>query len=189
MITCAYKFEQTFKVLFMLKRNRMSCRKVAAVNAAIAAAIIILEDSSGSEEEVEKPEKRVWVCDFLRKRDEEGFFAKLWSEIRCGDPLKFRNFLRMESTEFDTLLNIISPRISKRNVVREAISPAQRLTVTLRYLATGESFRSLSYLFRMSQSIISSIVPECCEAIYILLGPIYLNVSTQAVVCVIYEMM
>lgn len=55
----------------------MSRRKIAA---AIAEAIIDLGETSDSEEEVEWS-KRVWVCDFLLKRNKDGFFAKLWSEF------------------------------------------------------------------------------------------------------------
>ena len=47
--------------------------------------------------------------------------------------------------------------------LRSSIKPAERprLAVMLRYLATGETFKSLEYSFRISRTMISSIVIEC----------------------------
>ena len=35
----------------------------------------------------------------------------------------------------------------------------------------GESFKSIEYSFRISRTLISSIITECCEAIFEALGP------------------
>lgn len=59
--------------------------------------------------------------------------------------------------------------------MREAIPPEERLAVTLRFLATGESFSSLQYQFRISQSTLSIIIPEVCEAIYKVLKEDHFN--------------
>ncbi|CAH2088681.1 unnamed protein product [Euphydryas editha] len=40
-----------------------------------------------------------------------------------------------------------------------------RLALTLRYLATGDSYKSLHYLFKVSTPAISQIIPEVCKAI------------------------
>ena len=47
----------------------------------------------------------------------------------------------------------------------KTISPGERLTLTLRYLATGESHRSLSFQFRISWRTISYIIQEVCRTI------------------------
>lgn len=52
-----------------------------------------------------------------------------------------------------------------------------RLVLTLRFLATGESYRSLMFSFRIPVSTISSIIPETCEAIYECLKDIYMKVG------------
>jgi len=40
-----------------------------------------------------------------------------------------------------------------------------RLAITLRYLASGNSFRDLMYSSRIHESTISLIIPEVCKAI------------------------
>ncbi|XP_058177768.1 putative nuclease HARBI1 [Anopheles ziemanni] len=49
--------------------------------------------------------------------------------------------------------------------MRSAITPRERLLITLRFLAAGETYTSLQYLFRVSKSSISKVVPEVCDAI------------------------
>ncbi|KAJ8964066.1 hypothetical protein NQ314_005149 [Rhamnusium bicolor] len=58
---------------------------------------------------------------------------------------------------------------------RECISAREKLTITLRYLATGESYRSLMYYFRISGCTISLFVPVVCKAIYEELKDEYLH--------------
>lgn len=49
--------------------------------------------------------------------------------------------------------------------MRQAIPSQIRLAVTLRYLATGDSYTTLMYLFHISKQSISKIIPEVCKSI------------------------
>jgi len=49
--------------------------------------------------------------------------------------------------------------------MREAIPISTRLAVTLRFLATGDSYHTLMYIFRLSVPAISTIIPEVCQAL------------------------
>ncbi|CAB3229557.1 unnamed protein product [Arctia plantaginis] len=49
-----------------------------------------------------------------------------------------------------------------------------------RYLATGVSFRSIGYSYRIGESTISKIVVKVCDALWIRLQPIVLKEPTQA---------
>ena len=49
---------------------------------------------------------------------------------------------------------------------RRPLEPGLKLVITLRFLATGDSFRSLSYSFRVAHNTIALFVPEVCTAIY-----------------------
>ena len=69
--------------------------------------------------------------------------------------------MRMKYSSFEFLLanierDIIPMELAKGGL--KSIRPAERLTLTLCFLATGGSFRSLSFQFRMSKSAISYIV-------------------------------
>lgn len=72
----------------------------------------------------------------------------------------------MSSADFEFILNQIGPTISKKDTKwRKSISAKVRLAVTLRFLATGDSYQSLHYLFKISAQVISIIVPEVCKAL------------------------
>ncbi|KAI8117386.1 Protein ALP1-like [Lucilia cuprina] len=119
---------------------------------------------------------RIWVKDWVLHRQQEGFYAKLYSQIRANEPDLYRNFLRMDIEQFDHLLLLVTPHIKKADTnMRQSISAGETLVMTLRYLATGENFRSLQFLFRIPVSTISRIIPEVLDAIYKVLVGKYLQ--------------
>ncbi|KAL4101211.1 hypothetical protein QTP88_021231 [Uroleucon formosanum] len=60
----------------------------------------------------------------------------------------------------------VEPKIRKEDTkFRKAIPSNERLALTLRYLASGDSFASLSLVFKISKLSISHIIPEVCTAI------------------------
>ena len=82
----------------------------------------------------------------------------------------------MSPERFDHLLNLVSPYISKQDTnFRKSINSAERLAVTLRFLASGESQQSLSFSFRIGRSTISKILRETCDAIFCCLSEKYLK--------------
>lgn len=60
--------------------------------------------------------------------------------------------------------------------MRFAITSRVRLAITLRFIATGDSYRSLEFLSRISRKTISVIVPEVLQAIIDGLQEEYLKV-------------
>jgi len=61
---------------------------------------------------------------------------------------------------------LIGKKISKKDrAFRKAISVQESLALTLRLLASSDSYVSLQHLFRISKQAISCIVPEVCEAL------------------------
>ena len=105
--------------------------------------------------------------DWVLRRQTDGCYVKLLRELELEVPSLYKNFLRMNALDFNALLSLIEPKIRKQDtVMRDSIPAGERLAITLRFLATGESFKSLQYIFRVPQSTISKIVPEVCDAIY-----------------------
>ncbi|XP_050670649.1 putative nuclease HARBI1 [Leptidea sinapis] len=89
------------------------------------------------------------------------------AELLAEPSGEFDNFVRMSCTDFQYLLQKISPMVSKQDTTwREAVPTKIRLALTLRFLATGDDYRSLHYLFKISSSLISRIIIEVCLALY-----------------------
>ncbi|XP_018406265.1 PREDICTED: uncharacterized protein LOC108771284, partial [Cyphomyrmex costatus] len=110
--------------------------------------------------------KRIWMHRWIARRKEKGLHHNLFLELSLEDPNRFRRCLRMNTETFEELLEKVSPLIEKKNThLRESIPAAERLSLTLRHLATGESQESLSLTFRIGQSTISGIIKEVCRAI------------------------
>ena len=49
--------------------------------------------------------------------------------------------------------------------MRNAITPSEQLAVTLRFLATGETYTSLQYRLRIIKGTSSLIIPKVCKAL------------------------
>ncbi|XP_058119856.1 uncharacterized protein LOC131284856 [Anopheles ziemanni] len=70
-----------------------------------------------------------------------------------------------------TDIGIVSPRIIRQTTnMREPIEPRVRLAITLKYLATGDSYTSLQFFFKVSVTTIARIVPEVCACLIEVLG-------------------
>jgi hypothetical protein len=73
----------------------------------------------------------------------------------------------MNESTYLTLLSMVSPLIQKRNTTtRQAITPHERLTAALRFLATGRSYEDLKFSTIMSPQALGKIIPETFRAIY-----------------------
>ena len=74
--------------------------------------------------------------------------------------------MRMTPEFFEMIKTRLEPRLPRRATnYRAPISVGEKLALTIRYLATGESYTSLSCQVRVSRSTISKFLPEVCRAI------------------------
>lgn len=114
--------------------------------------------------------RKCWVRPSLMSRNKYSTCQRL-SDLKEDDlvlykPISFKTFLSLTSTDFEYLLNIVGQKIAKQDTnYRKAVSPVERLSITLKYLSSGNSFSSLSDVFKVSPKLISSIIPEVCDAL------------------------
>ncbi|XP_055917408.1 uncharacterized protein LOC129949784 [Eupeodes corollae] len=72
----------------------------------------------------------------------------------------------MEKENYTELLDKVTQMIIKtRTKLREPISPHERLSLTLRFLASGQTFEDLKFSTLIAPQTIGKIVIETCEAI------------------------
>jgi len=113
-------------------------------------------------EEEQSRKKRLWVRDWIGRRDSRGAYTL--TELAAEDVKEYKMCLRMTPEKFDTPLGMVH-KIERQNTQkRDAVSPRLKLEVTLHFMATGNSYRTLQYFFRVSKSSISNFIPEVWDA-------------------------
>lgn len=141
------------------------------------AALIILAVLRKKKKEKNK-RKRKWVREWIRRRASNDVTKTLIEELRTEDDKGFKEFARISFEEYEYLLAKVRPIISKQDTnMRRAITAETRLLITLRFLASGDSYRSLMFFFRVPHNTISGIIPSTCKAIYDTLCVEYLQVN------------
>ncbi|KAH9629052.1 hypothetical protein HF086_007537 [Spodoptera exigua] len=80
---------------------------------------------------------------------------------------------RMSINSFDELHNGIRDKLIKQNTsMRLSLDTEEKLTVTLRFLATGKNFEELHFEYLMGSRTVSAVVKETCTAIWEVFQPL-----------------
>ena len=79
---------------------------------------------------------------WMKRRQEQGLYNNLVKELRLEDTKGYNEMMHMKYSSFQFLLENIERNIT---LVELAKGRLECLTLTLRFLTTGESFRSLSF--------------------------------------------
>lgn len=152
--------------------NNQSKLALASLGLIIGASALLLNKKNMKA----KLKRRYWVKPWLANNNYNKGNMNLVEEF--NDPTIYLNYLRMDERTFNKLLNLIEKDIQKEDTnMRQSISAKHQLIVTLRFLATGNSYRSLMYEFRISESTISLFILKVCRAIYNNLKMKYLKVN------------
>jgi hypothetical protein len=104
---------------------------------------LLLHELQNGLEKKEK-RKRTWVKKWIRRRNLYGTSNTLLKELAEENPSEYMRHLRISPEKFDELLVMIEPSIRKKDTaMRMAIPTRIKLEITLCYLASGDSFRTL----------------------------------------------
>jgi hypothetical protein len=95
-----------------------------------------------------KRKRKKWCKNWLLKRETYSH-VNLLNELKF-EPEDFKNYLRMDEKTYLKLLTMVTPMIEKKDTVtRNSISAHERLSVTLRFLATGRSYEDLKFFKKL----------------------------------------
>ena len=116
---------------------------------AFCTTLLLLDD----EEELAKKKRArrsIWVKPWLQRRAELGIYSNLFQELLEAKSL--RDYIRMDKMHFDYLVERLYPYLIKQDtIMRESTKPSEQCCLFLRNVASGETFRSLEYQFRISR--------------------------------------
>ena len=117
---------------------------------------------------IQRPRRRhnKWVRPWLMQREGRGAYHNIMADLYATDIPGFTNYMRMTPEFFEMIKTRLEPHLARQATnYRAPISVGEKLALTIRYLATGESYTSLSCQFRVGRSTISKFIPEVCRAI------------------------
>ncbi|XP_049764668.1 uncharacterized protein LOC126093298 [Schistocerca cancellata] len=154
----------------VLCRTKMAASGTDVQSKLALLALLVLNDAEIHA--TERRRKKEWTKNWIKRRNAgKGVLSMLHKELRIEDRTSFANFIRMDVLVFEELLRMVSPLIQKKDtVMRQAITARERLAVTLRFLATGNTYKDLAYSTRIANNTLSRMIPETLMAIASVLG-------------------
>ena len=106
------------------------------------------------------------------KKEEHSAYYQLLRDLEHHDVPGFIRYLRFKPAMFHEMEHHLHNACSRVDMfMRRPLEVGERIAITLRYLTTGETFRSLAFQFRLGNSTVSQLIPQVCEAIIREYGP------------------
>ncbi|KAL5005441.1 hypothetical protein ScPMuIL_018897 [Solemya velum] len=120
----------------------------------------LLEEVDRERHMAQRRRRRWWVREWILRRPLFGQYETLMRELENEHASDFKSYLRVEPALWQELLDRVGPRITKSQRYRAPLDPGLKLAITLRYLATGASYRDLAFAFRVANNTISLFIPD-----------------------------
>ena len=99
--------------------------------------------------------RRYWLKNWIARRQTFGDYHNVMRELEAENP----------ESMFRELLHRIEPRITKQTInMRIPLEPGVKLAITLRYLATGSSYKTqILFIPKVAGAIVAARVwgPDC----------------------------
>ena len=94
----------------------------------------------------------------------------LLNVLRETESEDYRNFLRMNQENFDSLLEVVRLKIDKKDThMGETIPATQRRSITLRCLVSGMDLEDLKFMCAIAPQTVELIIMETCSNAVLLL--------------------
>jgi predicted exporter len=124
--------------------------------------------TSKKQKQKKKRTRSKWAKAWLRTRSNLSHMNLLKHlTLELGD---WYSYLRMDNEIYLRLLRFVPPHIKENDsAVRRSVTSHERLSVTLRFLATGRSYEGLKISTAISAQSFGVNIPESCAAIHVLL--------------------
>ena len=143
---------------------RARLHRIRADERAVVLALLAEEEERAGQGRPRRP-RTMWVKPWIARRPLLGTYDNLIQELIRESRGDFKGYMRMEVDMFQELLARVGPRVQKNTNCRQPLEAGMKIAITLRFMATGESFHSLGYQFRVAHNTISLFVPDVCAAI------------------------
>lgn len=79
-----------------------------------------------------RKKRKFWVRPYYLDRLNTGAFCNIFSQLSVTDPMLFKKYMRMSTSQFEALFLMVRPIIEKKKFIREPICAQTRLAITLR---------------------------------------------------------
>ena len=94
----------------------------------------------------------MWVRPWLLQKEVRGAYHNIMADLYATDIPGFTNYMRMTPEFFEMIKTRLEPHLARQATnYRAPISVGEKLALTIRYLATGESYTSLSCQFMVGR--------------------------------------
>jgi hypothetical protein len=90
------------------RRQRLALKKC------LTKVYVLLDEVSDMIEEEQNGKKRLWVRDWIRRRDSRGASTLLLKELAAEDVNEYKICLRMTPEKFDALLGMVAPNFERQ---------------------------------------------------------------------------
>lgn len=112
-------------------------------------------------------QRRWYVRPMNRDRSTAGEFNTVVNSMRnLEDSEIHHEYFRMNEERFNFILDRVRDKITHRNTHKNPVGPNERLSLTLRYLASGATQRSIAHSYKLGKSTVSKIINETVRAIH-----------------------
>ena len=142
-----------------------------------AAAFILLALALDDDEKRKRSPTGKWI----QRREQEGLYVNLVQELMVEDTRTYKEMMRMDYNCFKHILQLIEPYITPQKSgvsAQRVVTAAERLVLTIRFLAMDETFSSSSLQFRISERAISYIADSMSKAIVSYIGKEYIKLPS-----------